>query len=112
MSDLTDYKAVLDAAKALVAAEKAVADKGEKFRSMGFADYSVKARAAASDRLTDACHSRDKALDHMHKALVDANLCKPKERDAYDTRILTHSCGFGHSISFKYTPPLPRCYQP
>ena len=111
MSDEEDYQAVVDAAKRLLKAERDRAKKSERYGSMSFRDHSEKARAAASDRLTDACFELDKAKDWMHKVLVDAGLAKPHSRDSYETRLITHGCGFGHSIKFKYTPPIPRCYE-
>jgi hypothetical protein len=111
MSDFLSYQIVAAATKALATAQKRVDDIGEKYRAMGLADYSIKARASASDRLTIACFERDKFKDVLHKVLVDASMCLPLAREAYDTRLLCHSHGFGHSVKFKYTPPLPKCYE-
>lgn len=111
MSKLEDYQAILEAAKRLVAAEKSVTAKSDKFGSMNFQDHSRKSRAAASDRLTDACHERDKARDIMHAVLVDAGFCQAKPANEYDTRAITQSAGFGHKIDFKYSPAVPRCIE-
>jgi hypothetical protein len=111
MIEIGQAQAIVDAAKDLLKATKERHKKGETFRAMGFDTHTIIRRAAASDRLTDACFSLDKSCDQLHKVLVDANFTKPKERESYGTRTLTHSAGFGHSISFKYMPPLPKCYQ-
>lgn len=109
MSDLESYELVLSAVKQLVKCEKARMKKSESFLSMDIHNYSTIRRARASDRLTDACFEVDKAKDYLHKALVDACLAPAKSPDSYETRLLTHSAGFGHSVTFKYTPPIPNC---
>ncbi len=109
MTDLASYELVLSAVKNLVKCEKARIKLSEKFHAMSPYDYSAIRRAGASDRLTDACFNVDKSKDYLHKVLVDAHLAKAKSPDSYETRLLTHSAGFGHSITFKYTPAVPNC---
>jgi len=108
--NINNYEAVVELSKKLLAAEKDVVKKSDKIGAMNFRDHSIKSRAAASDRLTSACFARDCAKDDLHKLLVDSGLSAPKAITEYDTRLLCHSHGFGHSAKFKYTPPLPKCY--
>ena len=111
MNDEDNYLQVVSASKNLLKCQKEQNKFSKKLQEMRFDTHSVKSRAAATDRLTGACFSVDKAKDLLHKVLVDAMLCNPKPRDAYDTVMLSHSHGFGHTYTFKYTPPLPKCYE-
>lgn len=111
MSTLSEYQSVLDSCKNLLACDKRRMKLSASYHAMSPQTHTTRRRAAASDRLTDACFELDKAKDLLHKNLVDAGLESPRDRESYETRLLSHACGFGHSITFKYTPPLPKCYQ-
>lgn len=110
-TDLEKYQDVLSDIKDLIKAEKARIKANERFCEMRMDTHTATRRAGASDRLTDACFSRDCSKDRIHKSLVDAGLAKPNSKESYETREISQSAGFGHSIRFNYTPPLPECYK-
>jgi len=109
MDKLEDYEKILFAVKELVKSEKAKIKASDNFMKMDFHNYTQTRRARASDRLTDACFSVDKARDYLHKILVDTGFTSVREVEFYKTREISQSAGFGHSICFKYTPPIPDC---
>lgn len=106
---MDSYQDLLDSVKALHKAQQAVNKKSDAYHAMTFENSTAKRRASASDRLTDACWDRDKALDLFHCELVNAGMAKPKEPADYEPREITHNAGFGHTIRFKYHPQKPRC---
>lgn len=111
MDNLANYELVLSAVRNLVKSEKARLKKSEAFLSMDHRNHSATRRARASDQLTSACFEVDRAKDYLHKILVDSDLAPAKSPESYKTRVLTQSAGFGHSVSLKYTPPVPKCIE-
>lgn len=108
MIDLAAYEEALTALKLVIKNEKAREKVSKQFHSLDWHNTTTKRRAAVSDRLTDACHSVDRAKDVLHARLVDAGLAPLKPLDHYLPYTIGQSAGFGHSIKFNYRPALPK----
>lgn len=99
---------VLKSLKELLKAEKDVAKKNDNSANMDIDNTTASRRAKARDNLTSACQYRDKIRDNLHADLVDADLTDLREVEFYRGRVITVSCGHGHTNELKYIPKTPK----
>ena len=110
MSRIEKLEQVKKSLLLLIKAEKDVEKKSDKYAEMDTYNTTTRRRAGASDKLTRACFERDKLQDDLHADLINAKLTKANSKESYETRQITHSHGFGHTYTTKYTPKSPKCY--